>query len=40
MVETSYTEGFWFYNIFTKGVAQMITPRGGIPALLAEDNQA
>ncbi|RYO84413.1 hypothetical protein DL764_009338 [Monosporascus ibericus] len=40
MVETSYTQGFWFYNIFTKGVAQMITPRGGIPALLAGDNQA
>ncbi|KAI6087379.1 glycoside hydrolase family 55 protein [Hypoxylon rubiginosum] len=40
MVETSYTEGFWFYNIFTKGVAQMITPRGGIAAVLAEDNQA
>ncbi|KAI4868890.1 glycoside hydrolase family 55 protein [Hypoxylon rubiginosum] len=40
MVETSYTEGFWFYNIFTKGVAQMITPRGGIAAILAEDNQA
>ncbi|RYP82595.1 hypothetical protein DL769_001589 [Monosporascus sp. CRB-8-3] len=40
MVETSYTQGFWFYNIFTKGVAQMITPRGAIPALLAGDNQA
>ncbi|KAI5922256.1 pectate lyase superfamily protein-domain-containing protein [Camillea tinctor] len=40
MVETSYTEGLWFYNIFTKGVVEMITPRGGIPPLLqSDDNQ-
>ncbi|KAJ6782792.1 hypothetical protein PWT90_04149 [Aphanocladium album] len=29
MVETSYSEKIWMYNIFTKGNIQIITPRGG-----------
>lgn len=40
LVETSYTEGFWLYNIFTKGAAEIVTPQGGIsPTLQSEVNQ-
>ncbi|KAF9871949.1 hypothetical protein CkaCkLH20_10581 [Colletotrichum karsti] len=34
LAETSFSEGLWFYNIFTKGGVQVITPRGGIPPLM------
>jgi glucan 1,3-beta-glucosidase len=40
VLETSYTEGFWLYNIFTKGVVELVSPRGGIPPVLqSDDNQ-
>ncbi|KAI9159157.1 Glucan 1,3-beta-glucosidase [Paramyrothecium foliicola] len=40
VVETSYTSGFWMYNIFSKGVVEIFTPRGGIKAILqSDDNQ-
>ncbi|KAL1957810.1 hypothetical protein VTO42DRAFT_5528 [Malbranchea cinnamomea] len=41
LVETSYTEGLWLFNVFTKGATQVITPRGGIPPTLqSDDNQS
>lgn len=33
LIETSYTEGLWLYNIFTKGGEQVVSPDGGIPPL-------
>jgi glucan 1,3-beta-glucosidase len=38
VLDTSYTEGFWLYNLFTKGVEQLVTPEGGIPPLLQSDS--
>lgn len=34
LVETSYSEGIWMFNTFTKGASQIFTPRGGWPPLL------
>lgn len=28
LIETSYTEGLWLYNIFTKGAVEIASPRG------------
>ncbi|KAJ5211726.1 uncharacterized protein N7498_003372, partial [Penicillium cinerascens] len=40
LVETSFTQGFWLYNIFTIGAAQVVSPMGGIPPTLqSDDNQ-
>ncbi|KAH7309716.1 pectate lyase superfamily protein-domain-containing protein, partial [Stachybotrys elegans] len=40
LLETSYTEGFWMYNTFSKGVVEIFTPRGGVrPILQIDDNQ-
>lgn len=37
LVETSYSEAIWMYNIFTKGNIQVITPRGGPSAVYNKD---
>ncbi|KAJ5461211.1 uncharacterized protein N7458_002763 [Penicillium daleae] len=40
LVETSFTQGFWLYNIFTIGAAEVVSPMGGIPPTLqSDDNQ-
>ncbi|KAL2203358.1 pectin lyase-like protein [Sarocladium strictum] len=40
VLETSYTEGFWMYNTFSKATVEIFTPRGGISAILqSDDNQ-
>lgn len=38
LVETSYTEGLWLYNIFTKGAVQVVSPKGGIPPTYQDDS--
>lgn len=40
LIETSYSQGLWMYNIFTVGAEQVVSPRGGIPPTLQKDNQA
>lgn len=37
--QTSYTSGLWVYNIFTKGITEMVSPLGGIPPLLYNDTK-
>ncbi|KAH7303156.1 pectate lyase superfamily protein-domain-containing protein, partial [Stachybotrys elegans] len=37
LVETSYTERLWLFNVFTKGSMEVFTPRGGIPPTLQSD---
>jgi glucan 1,3-beta-glucosidase len=39
LIETSFSQGLWFYNIFTKGAVQVVSPDGGIPPTLQSDNQ-
>jgi hypothetical protein len=40
LVETSYAQGLWLFNVFTKGAVQVNTPWGGIPPTLqSDDNQ-
>lgn len=34
LIETNYASQFWIYNIFTKGNVQIVSPNGGLPALL------
>lgn len=34
LVDTSYSEGLWLYNLFTKGAEELVSPEGGIPPLL------
>ncbi|KAH6647435.1 pectate lyase superfamily protein-domain-containing protein [Truncatella angustata] len=34
LIETNYASDLYLYNIFTKGNVQIVTPRGGLPALL------
>jgi glucan 1,3-beta-glucosidase len=36
--ETDCSEGLWIYNIWTKGVEQVVSPQG-LPAALQVDNQ-
>ncbi|KAJ5638651.1 pectin lyase-like protein [Penicillium herquei] len=39
LVQTSYTQGLWLYNLFTIGATEMITPAGGvIPPTYQSDN--
>lgn len=37
LVETSYTERLWLYNLFTKGNVQIVSPKGGLLPLLFND---
>lgn len=37
LIETSYSQGLWIYNIFTKGNVQIVSPDGGLPPLLFND---
>ncbi|EXU95088.1 pectate lyase superfamily protein [Metarhizium robertsii] len=37
LMETSYSERLWAYNIFTKGNVQIVSPRGGLPPVLFDD---
>lgn len=37
LIETSFSENVWLYNIFTKGSLQVVTPQGDLPALLLND---
>ena len=40
LIETSFSQGLWIYNLFTKGAVQMVSPDGGIPPTLqSDDNQ-
>lgn len=39
VIETSYTEGLWLYNLFTIGAVQAVSPRGGIDPVLQNDTQ-
>jgi hypothetical protein len=34
MIETSFTQGLWLYDLFTKGAKELISPLGGIPPTL------
>jgi glucan 1,3-beta-glucosidase len=34
LIDTNFASGLWIYNIFTKGNIQIVSPEGGIPALL------
>lgn len=36
LIETSYSQSVWMYNIFTKGNVQIVSP-GGLPPLLFND---
>lgn len=37
LIETSYTEGLWIYNIFTKGNIEIVSPKGGLLPVLFND---
>lgn len=37
MIDTNFVSGLWLYNIFTKGNVQIISPEGGLPAILFND---
>ncbi|KID86729.1 Pectin lyase fold/virulence factor [Metarhizium guizhouense ARSEF 977] len=37
LMETSYSERLWAYNIFTIGNVQVVSPRGGLPPVLFDD---
>ena len=37
LIETSYSQGIWMYNIFTKGNIQIMTPKGGLLPVLFND---
>ncbi|KAF6813967.1 glucan 1,3-beta-glucosidase [Colletotrichum plurivorum] len=37
MIETSYTEALWIYNIFTKGNIEIVSPKGGLLPVLFND---
>ncbi|RAK97354.1 glycoside hydrolase family 55 protein, partial [Aspergillus ibericus CBS 121593] len=40
LVETSYTQGLWMYNLFTIGATEMVYPAGGvIPPTYQGDNK-
>ncbi|KAF4152017.1 hypothetical protein CNMCM6069_002746 [Aspergillus lentulus] len=34
LIQTNYAKGLWIYNIFTKGNVEIVSPEGGLPALL------
>jgi hypothetical protein len=38
LIETSYTQGLWLYDLFTKGAKELISPLGGIPPTLQSMN--
>ncbi|KAF6807463.1 glucan-beta-glucosidase, partial [Colletotrichum musicola] len=37
MIETSYAEALWIYNIFTKGNIEIVSPKGGLLPVLFND---
>ncbi|KAF7184859.1 hypothetical protein CNMCM7691_007065 [Aspergillus felis] len=37
LIQTNYAKGLWMYNIFTKGNVEVVSPEGGLPALLFND---
>ncbi|KAF3196898.1 hypothetical protein TWF679_003893 [Orbilia oligospora] len=37
LFQTSYSQGLWIYNIFTKGAVEIVSPLGGIPPLRSND---
>ena len=37
MIDTSFSQAVWIYNIFTKGNVQIVSPEGGLPPLLFND---
>ncbi|KAK1458297.1 hypothetical protein CMEL01_15644 [Colletotrichum melonis] len=37
VIETSYSEAIWFYNIFTKGNIEIVSPKGGLLPVLFND---
>ncbi len=39
IIETSFTQGLWLYNLFTIGAVQAVSPRGGIDLVLQNDTQ-
>lgn len=39
LIETSYSQGLWIYNLFTIGAVQAVTPRGGLSAAFQQDTQ-
>ena len=40
IIDTSYTQGLWLYNLFTNGSEELVSPEGGIPPLLqSQSNQ-
>ena len=39
LIYTSYSQGIWIYDIFTKGAYETVSPAGGLAPALAEDTQ-
>ncbi|KAI4724637.1 pectin lyase-like protein [Aureobasidium sp. EXF-10728] len=39
LVETSFSQGVWIMNMFTKGAVEVASPLGGIPPVLSKDTQ-
>ncbi|KAJ6263043.1 Glucan 1,3-beta-glucosidase [Drechslerella dactyloides] len=39
LVQTSYSEGIWVFNLFTKGAIEVVSPLGGIPAILVNSTE-
>ncbi|KAK6343403.1 hypothetical protein TWF730_010992 [Orbilia blumenaviensis] len=37
LFQTSFSQGLWIYNIFTKGAVEIVSPLGGIPPLRSND---
>ena len=40
LIDISYSQGLWIYNIFTKGASEVVSPEGGIRPVLQQDTQA
>jgi hypothetical protein len=38
LIQTSYTQGLWLYDLFTKGGEELVSPLGGVPPTLQKDN--
>lgn len=39
-MDTSFTQGLWLFNLFTKGAINAVTPEGGILPARQKDTQA
>ncbi|KAK4216626.1 pectate lyase superfamily protein-domain-containing protein [Rhypophila decipiens] len=39
LIQTDYSQGLWFFSIYTKGALEVASPLGGIPAVRQSENR-